>query len=149
MVLFLPLISFSKTFLKSFKNPKLPDNSANLWLIKVSLLLLMGLFSGRAQSASLPGTELTAESPLVWQITGRVTTTGGDPLPGVAVVVKGTTTGVSTDVNGTFTIGVPETPGTLVFSFIGMETRELPFTGPGVINVTLSEDARSLEELGW
>lgn len=119
----------------------------HLWLLKVSLLLLMGMFSIRAHAAPAVITELTEESPLVWQITGRVTSASGEALPGVAVVVKGTTTGVSTDVNGNYTISVPETPGTLVFSFIGMQNREVPFTGPGTLNVALQEDARALEEL--
>jgi TonB-dependent starch-binding outer membrane protein SusC len=119
----------------------------HLWLIKVSLLLLMGLFSVRVDAAPTLTTDVTEDSPLVWQITGRVTTARGEALPGVAVVVRGTTTGVSTDVNGNYSISVPETPGTLVFSFIGMQNREVPFTGPGTINVTLQEDATALDEL--
>ncbi|GAB3540449.1 TonB-dependent receptor [Pontibacter brevis] len=88
----------------------------------------------------------TEATPFAWQITGKVTLKG-DPLPGVAVVLKGTTVGTSTDIDGSFSISVPESPGTLVFSFIGTTPKEMPFKGPGTINVALSEDAKALQEV--
>ena len=82
-----------------------------------------------------------------WNLTGRVTSRGGEPLPGVTVLLKGTTNGATTAPDGTFALTVPETAGTLVFTFIGFTTQERPFTGPGAINVTLAEDTKALEEV--
>jgi len=63
------------------------------------------------------------------------------------VVLKGTTKGTSTGADGTFSLPVPETGGTLIFSFVGYSTQERNFTGAGVINVKLSEDAKSLDDV--
>lgn len=68
------------------------------------------------------------------------------PLPGANVVVKGTTTGVSTDFDGNFQIEVPENSGTLVVSYIGFVKKEVRFSSPGDIgNITLQGDAEELE----
>jgi len=82
-----------------------------------------------------------------WQLTGRVTTDKGEALPGVTVVLKGTTKGTSTGADGSFSLAVPETGGTLTFSFVGYSTQERNFTGTSVINVKLSEDAKSLDDV--
>jgi TonB-dependent starch-binding outer membrane protein SusC len=81
------------------------------------------------------------------QITGKVTSTTNESLPGVTVLVKGTANGTTTDANGAFTLSVPTTSGTLVFSFIGYTTTEKPFTAPGTVNVSLATDAKALEEV--
>jgi TonB-linked SusC/RagA family outer membrane protein len=88
-----------------------------------------------------------AAAPLALTITGRVTGAGGIALPGVTVVVKGTTTGTTTDKEGYYTLQVPEGGGTLVFSFIGTIPKEVPFSKAGTINVTLADDTKSLEEI--
>lgn len=81
-------------------------------------------------------------------ISGRVTVEGENaPLPGVTVLVKGTTTGTVTDANGRYTINVPNERDTLVFSFIGFNTQEVPVSGRTVIDVSLVEDVKSLEEV--
>ncbi len=80
-------------------------------------------------------------------ITGRVTEDGetGD-LPGVNVIVKGTSIGTTTDVNGRYTINVP--PGaTLVFSFIGYATQEVEVGAQSVIDVVLVPDIQQLNEI--
>jgi hypothetical protein len=60
-------------------------------------------------------------------ITGRVSSTeDGSALPGVNVVVKGTTTGSVTDADGKYSLSVPSSGGALVFSFIGLKTTEIP-----------------------
>ncbi|GAA4429089.1 TonB-dependent receptor [Pontibacter saemangeumensis] len=82
-----------------------------------------------------------------WTISGIVTSEAGAPLPGVTVLLKGTTNGAATGADGSFNLSVPETPGTLVFSFIGFNTVEREFSGPQTINVTLSEDTEALEEV--
>ena len=117
-------------------------NSLHSWQVRLCLLLI-GIVTGSLFS---PAAYATEAKPFAWQISGKVTLKG-EPLPGVAVVLKGTTVGTSTDINGTYTISVPESPGTLVFSFIGTTNKEVAFKGPGTINAALSEDAKALQEV--
>ncbi|CAN5912072.1 hypothetical protein BH24BAC1_BH24BAC1_32090 [soil metagenome] len=86
-------------------------------------------------------------APLAVTVTGRVTGAGGMPLPGVTVVVKGTTVGTSTDGDGRYTLQVPEGGGTLVFSFIGFTAQEVPIDNRTTINVSLREDVAQLNEV--
>jgi TonB-linked SusC/RagA family outer membrane protein len=78
-------------------------------------------------------------------ITGRVTDEKGEGLPGVTVLVKGTTTGTSTDVNGNFTIDVP-TGGSLVISSIGYATQTIAVGSQTTLAVRLAADAQQLSE---
>ena len=81
-------------------------------------------------------------------ITGVVTSSNdGSPLPGVNIVLKGTKTGTATDAKGNYSIRVPEKGGTLVFSFIGMKTREIKIGTSNTINVALSADEIQLSEV--
>lgn len=80
-------------------------------------------------------------------VTGKVTDLTGVGLPGVTVVVKGTTTGVITDMDGKYTIPkIPEN-STLQFSFVGMKSQEILIGGKTLINVTLIEEAIGIEEV--
>ncbi len=82
------------------------------------------------------------------QITGTVTSSeDGLPLPGVAVTVKGTTIGASTDANGKYTLTVPTSATTLQFKFLGMVTVEVEIAGRTVINAQMAEDRTSLDEV--
>ena len=80
-------------------------------------------------------------------VQGKVTSPKGDPLPGVTVVLKGTSIGTSTDANGGFSLQVPDANGILVFSFIGTISKEVQFSGAGTVNVILEEDTKALEEV--
>lgn len=81
-------------------------------------------------------------------VSGTVTdATSGEPLPGVNVVVKGTTMGTSTDSEGSYQLGVPSLQDTLVFSFVGYQTREVPVQGRTGINIALQPQAISGEEM--
>lgn len=94
---------------------------------------------------SLWGTEVMAQERTV---TGKVTSQeDGSPLPGVNVVVKGTTTGTATDANGNFSITVPSGEATLVFSFIGLESQEIAVGTRSTIDVALATDVRQLSEV--
>ncbi len=80
-------------------------------------------------------------------ISGTVTGTNSDPLIGVSVVVKGTTVGTTTGPEGRFTLSIPGSAQTLVFSFIGMEKREVPVTAGNVYNIVLSQTTMGLDEV--
>jgi TonB-linked SusC/RagA family outer membrane protein len=81
-------------------------------------------------------------------VSGKVTSADdGSTLPGVNVVLKGTRTGVVTDMNGDFRISVPSNGGTLVFSFIGYTTNEIEIGTKSVIDVQLASDVTQLSEV--
>ncbi len=80
-------------------------------------------------------------------VSGKVTDESGQPLPGVTVVVKGTTTGTVTDMDGNYTIaGIPDN-ATLLFSFIGMKSQEVAVGNQTSINITMAVDSIGLEEV--
>ncbi len=80
-------------------------------------------------------------------ISGKVTDSSGAPLPGVTVVVKGTTNGTITSADGAFSLsGIPEDV-TLVFSFVGMKTQEIVVGSQTNISVTMEEEAIGIEEV--
>ena len=82
-------------------------------------------------------------------VSGRITDSEtGEPMPGVNVLVKGTSTGTITDVNGNYTINVPEPKNSiLVFSFIGYSTKEVSVSGNPVINQSLESELKGLDEV--
>lgn len=79
------------------------------------------------------------------RVTGVVTDKTGEPLIGVNVLEKGTTNGTVTDIDGKFTVDMPQGK-TLVFSFIGFVTQEIKVTS-NVVNVVLNEDTKTLDEV--
>jgi TonB-linked SusC/RagA family outer membrane protein len=94
------------------------------------ILLLFGLQTASAQNT----------------ITGTVTAEEG-PLPGVNVLVKGTTIGAVADFDGNYTIDVPASATTLVFSYLGYSRQEVEIGGRSTINVVMQEDAQALSEV--
>lgn len=79
--------------------------------------------------------------------TGTVTDDAGEALPGVTVVVKGTTVGVVTDINGKYSLVIPENGKVLVFSFVGMLSQEIALGSQTSIDVVLQEDVIGIEEV--
>ncbi len=80
------------------------------------------------------------------RVTGKVTDNAGLPIPGVTVLIEGTTTGVATDYNGTYSIEVSSN-GVLLFSAIGMESQRVPVNNRSVINLTMVESSVMVEEV--
>lgn len=84
------------------------------------------------------------------QLTVSGTVTGAEdnfPLPGVSVIVKGTTTGVSTNADGSYQINVPNQKAVLLFRFLGYETKEVQVGNQAVLNVQLGADNQQLKEV--
>lgn len=81
-------------------------------------------------------------------VTGRVTSaTDGSGLPGVNVTVKGASGGTITDVQGQYSIAVPQSNATLVFSYVGFQTQEIAVGNQSTINVQLAEDVKQIDEV--
>jgi len=103
------------------------------------LKLLLAVF------AFLGASSLQAQS----QIQGKVVDEEGTSLPGVNVLIKGTTQGTATDADGKYSLSVPDgtTNPTLIFSFIGYTSQEQPVGGRSTVDVKLVADAKELNEV--
>ncbi|EIM78599.1 SusC, outer membrane protein involved in starch binding [Nitritalea halalkaliphila LW7] len=101
-------------------------------LTLVAFMLMLGVQVAFAQGREVTGTVLDADF--------------NDPLPGVTVVIKGTTRGTTTDLDGKFRITVEPGDRTLVFSFVGFTSQEFAIGNQSTFNVTMEEDITSLSE---
>lgn len=82
------------------------------------------------------------------EVTGEVVDAeNGEPLPGVNVVVQGTPIGTTTGADGTYSVEAPNTDATLIFSFVGYETREIPIEARSTIDVELGVSSEMLDEV--
>ena len=118
-------------------------------LVLISLIAITGVLANANQPVSGENSNKngTISSQQRKQISGTVTGPDEQPIPGVSVVVKGTTTGITTGMSGEFTLDIPADAQTLVFSFVGMKTQEIPIAGQTVFNVTMQEETIGLEEV--
>ncbi|MGV8096248.1 MAG: carboxypeptidase-like regulatory domain-containing protein [Mangrovibacterium sp.] len=80
-------------------------------------------------------------------VSGRVTDSSGAPLPGVTVVVKGTTNGTITGADGSYNLTNIPADATLLFSFIGMKMQEVPVAGKTVLAITMEEETVGIDEV--
>ena len=80
-------------------------------------------------------------------IKGEISDNYGNPLPGVAIIVEGTKNGVDSDFDGKYVINVKIPNATLVFSYLGFETKKVKIEGQKIINVILQESSDQLEEI--
>lgn len=88
------------------------------------------------------------EKKKVLNIVGQVTDKDKVPLPGVTVIVKGLTLGTATDQQGRYRLSIPEVKNlSLLFSFIGMKTYEVAYTGKDTINVVMEEEVAAMDEV--
>ncbi|MGM0579136.1 MAG: SusC/RagA family TonB-linked outer membrane protein [Bacteroidota bacterium] len=101
--------------------------------ILLTCLMLVFVLHAWAQDRTVSGTVTDAES--------------GESLPGVNVLIKGTSTGVNTDLDGNYKISVPSDGGTLVFTFIGMANKEVEIGSRSVIDVSMEADIQQLSEV--
>ncbi|HNX56074.1 MAG TPA: SusC/RagA family TonB-linked outer membrane protein [Prolixibacteraceae bacterium] len=103
---------------------------------KVLQLLLLGMFAF-----------FTSNALAQLKVSGVVKSSDGEALPGATVMVKGTTTGVITDIDGKYSITAPQAQSVLVFSFVGMKSQEVSVEGKNTINVTLSTLSLNVDEV--
>ena len=102
---------------------------------KTSLFLLLLLFFTGQQVFGQTG-----------RISGIITETNGSPILGASVLIKGTSIGTISDLDGKYSINVPDNKSILVFSYIGYEKQELK-TGKQILNVVLTETAKAMDEV--
>lgn len=94
------------------------------------------------------GKEISSPQVQEKEIQGIVSDAKGRPLPGVSVLVKGTAIGVATDIDGHFSIKIPDIKDlTLIFSFIGMESQEVAYKGQSQLKVTLKDAVSEMDEV--
>jgi TonB-linked SusC/RagA family outer membrane protein len=88
-----------------------------------------------------------APEPSGFTVTGKVSDASGQPLHGVSVRLKGTTTGTVTDAKGEYSLQLPDGSGVLIFSYVGFATQELPVNNSAHLNVLLKEQLSALNEV--
>ena len=117
------------------KQIRLSFSSEGNWAGKfLSMVLLMVLLTGMAFAQQKT-------------ITGKVTDESGAPVPGTTIIVKGTTTGIVSDMDGNYSLSVPATAKTLVFSFVGMKSQEVLVGTQTTITVKMLSESIGLEEV--
>lgn len=102
---------------------------------------------GKTISQVTPTTVQSLPIPQQFVVTGSVIDSQGIPLSGANIIEKGTTNGVTADFDGNFSIDVTNENATLVVSYIGFGTKEVPVNGQSSLTVTLEESAAALEEI--
>ena len=99
------------------------------------------------KKAEAPAVQVVAPQQKV-KVSGQVVDTTGEPMPGVNVLVKGTTLGAITDIDGNFSIDLDQgQKATLQISFVGFTTREIAATSGRAMRVVLSEDSQLMDEI--
>lgn len=118
-------------------------------LLEMKVIFCYALALAMAQVWCVQTSYATGSSILQTHIVQGKVVSGEDGagLPGVNVLVKGTTTGTTTDVNGNYTIEVPGSGAQLIFSFIGFVSQEIAVQGRSQIDVSLSPDIQALKEV--
>jgi TonB-linked SusC/RagA family outer membrane protein len=91
---------------------------------------------------------LESEEPVFDRnIKGTVRDSGGEPLPGVSIMVKNTQRGTTSNMDGTFQVEIPDSQNALVFSFVGYESKEVLVGSESIVDVVLQVDVKSLSEV--
>ncbi len=134
-------------------NRKVSLNVDNKNLDDVLSILFSGCdikFERKDRIIILKNVDTTNESSSTQQnknVSGKVTDSSRAPLPGVSVVIKGTTTGTITDVNGIYTLGNVHNNAVLQFSFVGMKSKEISVGNKTTIDILMEEETVGLDEV--
>lgn len=97
--------------------------------------------------SNLDGLTTQASHQQSLKVSGKVTDSSGQPLPGVTIAIKGTTKGTISDAEGSYSISNVPSNGILVFSFVGMKAQEIPVMGKTSINVVMTEETVGIQEV--
>ncbi|CAG5069026.1 TonB-dependent receptor P3 [Dyadobacter sp. CECT 9623] len=145
---------FSSTIIKSTRRVTVNANDRPLYEVLDQILTPLDLqyeISGKIiilKRLEGPGMEAPAEPKGVKrQVSGKISDENNQPLPGVSVVIKGTQTGTTTNVEGVFQLNVESDDAVLVLSFVGYVTKEVPVGSQSAINVTMAPEDQSLQEV--
>jgi len=135
-------------YIISLKNPKKSKWSQSASLIEIPELPenITSPFNASFFDINVAGLTVKSEVPEI-TVSGKVSDESGAGFPGVNVLVKGTTTGTSTDSEGRYSLSVPDENSILVFSAIGYLTQEIAVGSKTNIDVTMSPDVKALEEV--
>ncbi len=130
------------------KNKPQTCRNTVVFLMKITLIPLLISSSILAPSYALDREEFFPLSAFQGtQISGRLIDDGGQPIPGVNVIEKGTTNGTATDTDGKYSLMVSNANAVLVFSFIGYTTQELAVNGRSLLDVSMAPDTETLQEV--
>jgi len=110
------------------------------------VILALNAFNSSANIANSESSALTTAQQ-VRKISGKVTDQSGAPIPGASIVVKGTSVGVSADNYGNYNLSLPAEAKVLIFSFLGMKTREIVISNQNTIDISLQEETIGIEEV--
>ena len=109
------------------------DGSKSVWITCLVVCLLAGITHAQAQTRTISGKVTTKED--------------GSSLPGINILIKGTTTGTTTDSDGKYTLNVAENGSSLLFSFVGFVSQEVAVGTASVLNIEMVPDNLQLLEL--
>ncbi|WP_186756930.1 SusC/RagA family TonB-linked outer membrane protein [Echinicola salinicaeni] len=136
---------------KGFRKKNIPDNisladllrkismDSDLEFKRINDVIHVG------QKKNVGNAILTENISIDVEVKGTVLDETGQPVPGATITVQGTSTGTVTDIDGKYAISVPE-GGVLIYSFIGYASQTVEVNGQSIIDITLVEDAKALEE---
>jgi len=153
LVYITPLINEAKPVSINVNNAPLRDvleksfsNQSLTYTISNKTIIVQQKSSAFSPDALIDIKNLTEKAPPA-EIKGLVTDSKGEALIGVSVKVKGTAIGVSTDVNGRYSITVPDGSTVLVFTYVGYTTKEVSISGRTSMDVQLEQSSESLQEV--
>jgi TonB-linked SusC/RagA family outer membrane protein len=128
-------------------------NFTKKMLFRIRLSAVLACFSITSLFAGNPALSVNKKNDGVkliqveQKVNGTVTDNSDNPLPGVSVLLKGSTVGTITDIDGNYSLNIPDENAVLVFSFIGYATQEVAVNSRTTINITLEEDIARLDEV--
>lgn len=141
--------------IKVFQVNGITKKSLSNWKVAATIILLLSTFNLSEGNQPTKFLQKSVYNKIishlfnqqeVYAVTGVVTDQNGEPLPGISIVIKGTSNGTATNIDGEYTIKVTSND-ILVFTFLGMVTQEIEMQGNTEINVTMIEDVANLDDV--
>lgn len=127
--------------MKGLKEFKFPNKKRNICLGLIGCLLIPGNMTGENRSENLVLSSVTQQG-----ISGVVVDTNGTPLIGVSIIIKGTSKGVTTDIDGKFNIDA-DINSTLIFSYVGMKSTNVVIKNNRPLHIVMHEDSKMMDEI--